>query len=57
MEESPSREDNILSDIHKIQSLVMKQGKVIVRPQESATRIYFGTLNSLDVITVCCLIV
>jgi len=57
MEESPSREDNILSDIHKIHSLVMKQGKIIVCPQESATRIYFGKMNSLDVITVFCFIV
>jgi len=57
MEESPSKEDNILSDIHKIHSLVMKQGKVIVCPQESATCIYFGKFNSLELITVFCLIV
>jgi hypothetical protein len=34
MEETPSREDYIPSDIHKIHSLVLKQGKVIDRPQE-----------------------
>lgn len=51
MEESLSREGNILSDIHKIHSLVMKQGKAIVRQHGCATRVYFGKLNSLYVIT------